>query len=109
MVYLGRGFGSGPAGGGRVRCTCVSIRSSFARPIATCSSCRGVVRCNARLNAHERTRHLERQVALETGRLDLRLLAQSLRLQERGEQQPDEQDDDAATGRCAEEPHQKRK
>ena len=42
-------WGSGPAGGGSVRCTFESIRSSFSRPIATCRSCRGVVRCSVRL------------------------------------------------------------
>ena len=41
--------GSGPAGGGSVRCTRESIWSSFSRPIATCSSWRGVVRCSVRL------------------------------------------------------------
>jgi hypothetical protein len=57
----------------------------------------------------ERPCELERQVALEPGRLDLRLLAQPLGLQEGGQDQPEDEHQDAATGRSGEEAHQKRK
>ncbi len=46
----------------------------------------------------ERPRHVEREVALEPGRLDLRLLAQPLCLEERTEGEPQEEDDDGTGG-----------
>ncbi len=92
-----------------MRCTCVSMRSSFSRPIATCSSCRGVVRCSVAADADERLRDVERDVALEPRRLDLRLLAQPLGLQHAARSSPKDEDRDPAAGGVEVCAHQNRK
>jgi hypothetical protein len=57
----------------------------------------------------ERPRHVEREVALEAGGLDLRLLAQPLGLEDGREHEAHEEQHHAPPGGCPEEPHQKRK
>jgi hypothetical protein len=57
----------------------------------------------------ERARHVEREVALEAGGLDLRLLAQPLGLEKGREQEADEEEHHAPAGGSPEEAHQKRK
>jgi hypothetical protein len=53
----------------------------------------------------ERPRHVQCHVALEAGRLDLRLLAEALRLQQRRDHERDREHDDPLVGRD----HQNRK
>jgi hypothetical protein len=60
-------------------------------------------------DVEKRACEVERQVALKACGLDLGLLAQPLGLQQGGEHEPQEEDDDAAAGRCETDAHQKRK
>jgi hypothetical protein len=57
----------------------------------------------------ERSRDVERQRPLEPLRLDLRLFAEALRFEERREDEPEEEQQDATSCRGAKEGHQKRK
>jgi hypothetical protein len=56
-------------------------------------------------DADERTRDGERDVAPGALLLDLGLLAQTLRVEQGGEGEADEEDDDSPAGRCPEQAH----
>ena len=68
--------------------------------------CRQVQR---RADPHERPRHRQREIALGTRRLDLRLLAQAPCVEDPGEREPEGENEEAAACRGGEELHQKRK
>jgi hypothetical protein len=65
------------------------------------------VQCAA--EANERSRDVERQLPLETLRLDLRLLAEPFRFEKCCEDEPEKEQQNAAACLGAKEPHQNRK
>ena len=92
-----------------MRWTPASISSSCRRPIATWSSWRGLVRWSVRLTSTSGRVSCEREAPLHALRLDLRLLAETLGVEQRGEAEREHEDEEAARGGCRRDAHQNRK
>ena len=107
LAWRGGGGGGRRVGGGTVRCTSVSIRSSLLtadRDLQLVARRRQVERP---ADVHERLRHADRDPPLHALWLDLRLLAQALGVEHARDREPDRERHDPTPG-CGES-HQKRK